>query len=59
MKTYMPINEVAALFGVTSRTVRNWISSGLIVAYKRNNHTLLVDERSLDSVLQPVRGAKR
>lgn len=59
MQGYKNVNEVAELFGVTHRTVRNWISSGLIVAYKRNKSHLLIDERSLDAILTPVRGVSR
>lgn len=50
--------EVAREWNVSTRTVRNWISKGLIVAYKRNNHAILVDERSLDGILKRVNGAK-
>ena len=59
MKQYIPIRDVAATYGVTTRTVRNWIAQGLLVAYKRNNHAVLVDERSLDGVLSLVRSTKR
>lgn len=59
MYGYKQVSEVAEMFGVTNRTVRNWISTGLIVAYKRNNSNLLIDERSLDAILTPVRGATR
>lgn len=59
MNGYLPIRDVALLYGVTTRTVRNWISEGYIVAYKRNNHAVLIDERSLDSILKPIRGAQR
>lgn len=55
---YVSISEVARMFDVTERTVRNWISQGLIVGYKRNNHAVFVDERSLDNILTPIKGAK-
>jgi DNA-binding transcriptional MerR regulator len=51
------LEVVAAEYGVSTRTVRNWISKGLIVAYKRNNHAIFVDERSLDNILRPIKGA--
>lgn len=51
----IPIAEVAAERCVSIRTVRNWISRGLIVAYKRNNHAILVDPRSLDNLLTRIR----
>jgi len=53
------ISEVAERYGVTQRTVRNWISKGLITAYKRNNHAVFIDERSLYNILTPIRGAQR
>jgi DNA-binding transcriptional MerR regulator len=53
------ISEVALMYGVTERTVRNWISNGLITAYKRNNHAVFIDERSLDNILTPIKGARR
>lgn len=58
MSPYRPIGEVAALYGVTIRTVRNWIAKGIVTAYKRNNHAIFIDERSLDNVLTPIKGVK-
>ena len=58
MQSYLTQIEVANLFGVSTRTVRNWISQGLIIAYKRNGYVVLIDERSLDNVLTPIK-AKR
>jgi DNA-binding transcriptional MerR regulator len=55
---YLPIGEVASMYGVTVRTVRNWISRGIVVAYKRNNHAVFIDERSLDNILTPIKGVK-
>ena len=52
-----PLKTVARDYDVTTRTVRNWISQGLIVAYKRNNNVILIDERSLDNILKPIKGA--
>lgn len=53
------ISEVARRYGVTERTVRNWISKGLITAYKRNNHVVFIDERSLDNILTLIKGVQR
>jgi hypothetical protein len=53
------ISVVAEMYGVTERTVRNWISKGLIKAYKRNNHAVFIDERSLDNILTPIKGVAR
>ena len=58
MSRYLSLSEVAQIFGVTPRTVRNWISKGLITAYKRNNFGVFVDERSLDNVLQPIKARR-
>lgn len=58
MGQYVSLSEVAMMFDVTERTVRNWISQGLIVGYKRNNHAVFVDLRSLDNILTPIKGVK-
>lgn len=55
----IPIAQVAAEKNVSIRTVRNWISSGLVVAYKRNNHAIFVDPRSLDTLLTRIDGRVR
>ncbi len=52
------LQDVAIEWNVSTRTVRNWIARGLIVAYKRNNHAILIDERSLDGLLKPIKGAR-
>jgi predicted transcriptional regulator len=59
MSNYIPIRDVAIEHGVTTRTVRNWVAKGLLIAYKRNNHAVLIDERSLDNILTLVRSAKK
>lgn len=58
MSRFISISEVASLFSVTERTVRNWISSGLITGYKRNNHAVFIDERSLDNIYTPIQGVR-
>ena len=58
MYPYVNQEEVALRFRVTKRTVRNWVSRGLIVGYKRNGHTIWIDERSLDNIMTPIRGEK-
>lgn len=59
MYPLLPQAEVARRYDVTSRTVRNWVNKGLIVGYKRNGHSIWIDERSLDNLLTPIkRGAK-
>ena len=59
MGPYIPIGQVAEMYSVTERTVRNWISQGLVRGYKRNNHAVFIDERSLDNILIPIKGVKR
>jgi len=59
MGYYIPLKTVAEENGVTERTVRNWISKGLITAYKRNNHAVLIDPLSLDNILTLIQGVKR
>lgn len=60
MSHYIPIGpsiaEVAHMYGVTKRTVRNWMRKGLITGYKRNNHAVFIDERSLDNILTLIKG---
>ena len=53
-----PLREAAAECGVTTRTMRNWIAKGLVVAYKRNNGAIFIDERSLDGMFTLIRGGR-
>ena len=53
------LEEVALEYGVTKRTVRNWIAKGLVVAYRRNNQAIYIDALSLDGVLSPIRVGRR
>ncbi len=59
MQGMKSLEEVAIEYGVTKRTVRNWISRGLVVAYRRNNQAIYIDELSLDRVLSPIHGGRR
>ena len=59
MDSLIPIADVAIDRNVSIRTVRNWISKGLIVAYKRNNHAIFVDLRSLDAMLTRIDSGRR
>lgn len=54
MHDLLTTKEVAKQYGVTPRTVRNWITQGRIVAYKRCGHTLMIDAHSLDRVLELI-----
>lgn len=55
MYPYVQQAEVAKRFSVTPRTVRNWVNKGLIVGYRRNGHSIWIDERSLDGVMKPIK----
>jgi DNA-binding transcriptional MerR regulator len=58
MQGMKSLEEVAIEYRVTKRTVRNWIAKGLVVAYRRNNQAIYIDERSLDGMFSLIRGAK-
>jgi DNA-binding transcriptional MerR regulator len=58
MGSLIPIWQVAERYDVTERTVRNWISQGLIIGYKRNNQAIYIDERSLDNIFTPIKRVK-
>lgn len=59
MQGMKSLEEVALEYGVTKRTVRNWIAKGLVVAYKRNNQAIYIDALSLDGVLSPIQVGRR
>jgi excisionase family DNA binding protein len=54
MSKYISIAEVADLFGVTDRTVRNWISEGKLEAYKVGPRAIRILESSLDLLCEPI-----
>lgn len=58
MYPYLTQQQVAEMFQVSTRTVRNWINQGLLTGYKRNCHAIFVDERSLDNVMTPIKGRR-
>jgi len=51
MNDLLTTKQVAEQYGVTPRTVRNWITQGRLTAYKRCGHVLMIDARSLDNLL--------
>lgn len=52
---YMPtIEEFAEWFGVSQRTVRNWINNGDVVAYRVGKRLIRIDPRSADLICKPV-----
>lgn len=46
MKSYLTVNEVAKIFGVTPLTVRNWDKNGKMPAYRNpiNNYRVYKSE---------------
>ncbi len=61
MSKYISIAEVADLFGVSERTVRNWISEEKLEAIKVGPRVIRILESSLDLLCEPVhrRGRKK
>ena len=61
MSKYISIAEVSDLFGVSERTVRNWISEEKLEAIKVGPRVIRILESSLDLLCEPVhrRGRKK
>ena len=55
--TYLSLKQLAEVFGVNERTVRRWISSGTLPAYKLG-HQWRISQRDLDAFLQRARRGK-
>lgn len=43
---------------VTPRTIHNWITRGLLTAYRVNARVIRVDLNELDAILTPAGGSK-
>lgn len=55
MDGYLTISEVAEIYAVSEKTVRRWISSSQIIAYKvGGGRTIRIDSSSLGGILEPV-----
>lgn len=54
MDDYLTIQEVAILYAVTERTVRNWIYEGKLEARRVGGRVIRIESRSLDSLSEPV-----
>lgn len=54
MERFLTIAEVADMFAVTQRTVRNWITEGKITAYRLGGRLIRIDPRSIDLLYEPV-----
>jgi excisionase family DNA binding protein len=59
MAEYYSVEEVAELFGVNSRTVRNWINEGKLEAYVVGGRLIRVLSSSLDAVAVPIHRRRR
>ena len=54
MDDYLTIQEVAQLYAVSERTVRNWIYEGKLEARRVGGRVIRIESRSLDSLTEPV-----
>lgn len=54
MDEYLTIQEVAALYGVSEKTVRNWIYEGKLEARRIGGRIIRIESRSLDFLSEPV-----
>jgi excisionase family DNA binding protein len=54
MDEYLTIQEVAALYAVSEKTVRNWISEGKLEARRIGGRIIRIESRSLDCLSEPV-----
>lgn len=55
-RTTLTVQEVAAMKGVDSRTVRGWIQRGLIIAEQINPRLWLIDANSVKDFHPPSAG---
>jgi excisionase family DNA binding protein len=51
---YLTVQEVAALYAVSEKTVRNWISEGKLEARRIGGRIIRIESRSLDLLSEPV-----
>jgi len=54
MDDYLTIQEVAQLYAVSERTVRNWIREGKLEARRIGGRVIRIESRSLDTLNEPV-----
>lgn len=54
MDDYLTIQEVAQLYAVSERTVRNWIYEGKLEARRVGGRVIRIESRSLDALTEPV-----
>ena len=54
-----PLPDAAKYIGVTNRTLRRWISDGLLTGYRLGRKTVRVDLNEVDEALcKPIPAAK-
>lgn len=51
------IKQVAEFFGVDIRTIRRWISQGLLTAHRVGPRLIRIDRESVLKLANPVAGA--
>lgn len=57
-RRYASLADAAKYAGVkNTRTVRDWISNGLITGYRINARVIRVDLNEIDAAMQPFGGA--
>lgn len=49
---YLTVHEVAATFGVTEATVRNWMKTGQLEAIKLNARVIRIPESAVQSMMK-------
>lgn len=54
MDDYLTIQEVAALYAVSERTVRNWVAEGKLDARRIGGRIIRIESRSLETLSEPV-----
>ncbi len=56
-RPYLSISETADYLGVTTRTVRQMVSDGRLVAYRLGARVVRLRRAEVDAALQPFGGA--
>src|SRR5690349_12407291 len=54
LPTLLTMEDAAAHLGVTTTTVRNWIASGALPAYRLGSKAIRVRESDVEALLRPI-----
>jgi excisionase family DNA binding protein len=54
VRQLVPLATAAAELSVSQRTLRRWISCGLLPAYRTGNQLIRIDRADLDKVARPI-----